>query len=462
MSSRTMPCDSGEFFVQIALENELMTPDQTQICLDRRKALLEEGDRGRMEDIAVALGIMSREQASLVTRGTNYLRTRQEDLLLAKAIQARGLASETDVQYALTLQDALYQHEDQAVPRLLELLQEDEVIGEDAVPKVREALEEIRESLRNGSRRVEDDPAVEYEFPQTDGEQPRTDDNTEAAASKETERAETGDESTDTDFMEETTGSSGRELATDPTMPLAGVLTEEPNAAPSAGSECSPDEDDRATAAKIKFTAPSNGKNGTAFGNHAGALPNRLVPLAPAPLRRQREDENGDTDEKEPPLSAEERLQAAVERRQSDMAPPPLKKKKSNVTIKRAHERFEVRDATIHFAGDSLFSSLDLFEKPSHIVNMSMGGLCMITRRPLAIGERIKMVLHVPALGDDLHAKGEVRSTTTVDKYTQHFRIGVKFLKLSNSVRQKIQRLVKDPTLRHKGKFRRYNRSEDF
>jgi len=461
MSSQIGPRDSGEFFVQVALENELMTPDQTQTCLDRRKALIEEGDRSRMEDIVVALGILSREQASLVTRGTNYLCARQEDLLLAKAIQAQGLATDTDVQYALTLQDALYQHEDQAVPRLLELLQEDEVIGEDAVPQISEALEEIQESLKDSSGRVEDDPAVEYEVPQTDEEQQGTEDAAGAAVSDETERAQTEDESADTDFMDEMTGGgSGRELAADPTMPLAGSLAEEPNDAPSEGSECRTGGDDDATEEEGP-TTPSNGRNGTALDDRVDADPKRIVPLAPAPLRRQKEEEKGD-DEEERTLSAEEKLQAAVERRQADMAPPLPKKKRTSPAIKRTHERFEVRDATIHFAGDSLFSSLDLFEKPSHIVNMSMGGLSMLTRRPLAIGERIKMVLHIPVLGDDLHAKGEVRSVNTIDKYTQHFRVGVKFLKLSSSARQNIQRLVKDPTLRHKGKFRRYSQAEDF
>jgi hypothetical protein len=55
-----------------------------------------------------------------------------------------------------------------------------------------------------------------------------------------------------------------------------------------------------------------------------------------------------------------------------------------------------------------------------------------------------------------------VRNCETIDKYTQHYQVGVKFLKLKENVRREIHRLAKDPTLRYKGKLKRYSRgSED-
>jgi hypothetical protein len=185
------------------------------------------------------------------------------------------------------------------------------------------------------------------------------------------------------------------------------------------------------------------------------------APVAPAPKRLGAQNgtngSNGVTDTPVGFRTAAERLQETVERRQASFAPVPIMKKNGDRVVKRVHERFEIQDATIHFAGDSLFSSLDLHEKPSNIVNISLGGLSMLTRRPLAVGERIKMVMHIPALDDDLQARGEVRSCTTVDKHTQHFRVGVKYLKLSTAVRQKLHRLATDPSLRFKGKLKRYS-----
>ena len=151
MSAQPTPRDSGEFFTQIALQNELLTLEQSQVCLSRRQELRKRGDAAEMEEIVVGLGFMNREQAKLVTRGKNYMKARQEDLLLAKVLRQNNVTEESDINYALTLQDALYQHEEEeSVPRLLDLLIEDKVIDDRFVPSLQKALDGIRTALASG------------------------------------------------------------------------------------------------------------------------------------------------------------------------------------------------------------------------------------------------------------------------------------------------------------------------
>jgi Tfp pilus assembly protein PilZ len=424
-----------------------------------------------MEDIVVALGILGREQASLLTRAKDYVQAREEDLLLAKALKAQEIVAETDIQYALTLQDTLYQHESRPVPRLIDLLLEDKSIDEKHVPAVEKALQEISDSLASGPAKISDDPSVEYECPQPAEEGTSEKPDPERTGAGQAEAPEAEAQATEPDILEETQPElSGREFSVDPTFPVEGIMARTESLPSEDWQRGADDVSDASTRSAVKPSATSgngngNGKPGGSF--DAGLVSRHTAPVAPAPKRLGTQNgangtngSNGGTQTPNEVRAPWERLQETAERRQASLAPVPTVKKNGNRLVKRVHERFEIRDATVHFAGDSLFSALDLYEKPAHIVNISLSGLSMLTRRPLAIGERVKMVMHIPALDDDLHVKGEVRSCATVDKYTQHFRIGLKFLKLSTGVRQKLHRLAIDPSLRLKGKLKRYSHVE--
>jgi Tfp pilus assembly protein PilZ len=379
------PRDSGEFFTQIALQNELLTLEQSEVCLARKQELQESGDAADMEEIVVGLGFMNREQAALVTRGKNYMKARQEDLLLSKVLRLNNVADESDINYALTLQDALYQHEeDEGVTRLLDLLIEDKVIDERFVPSLQKALKSIQAALASGES-VPDDPDIEYE--------------------------------------------------------VTDEVKENDTAAQDAVSE--------------ETALPSTTRFSTSTDTSA--------PVSPSPVSEREEEDQKlfEESQNDAPKLVCSRLMDDDKTRQKkvrDLLTPGGPKK----VIRRAHQRFEVKEATVHWTGDSLFSSVDLFERPSPMVNLSLGGLGMVTRRPIAIGEKLKLVVHIPALTDDLEVRVEVRNCETIDKYTQHYQVGVKFLKLKENVRREIHRLAKDPTLRYKGKLKRYSRgSED-
>lgn len=382
MSAQSISRDSGEFFAQIALQNELLTPEQSKTCLARRQELQDSGDTADMEEIVVGLGFMNREQAALVTRAKNYMKTRQEDLLLAKILRENKLSDESDITYALTLQDALYQHEeDEVVPRLLDLLIEDKVVDERFVPSLKRALESIQIALAKGES-LPNDPSIEYE------------------------------------------------------------ITDEQDA---GGSDTAAND---APADKIVFP-PSTRFSTSIEASH---------PVSPNPMRVREKEQRGELEELQdnvPRLICSRLLDddKTREKKIRDLLTPRGPKK----IIRRAHQRFEVKDATVHWTGDSLFSSVNLLEKPSRIVNMSLGGLGMITRRPLAVGEKLKLAMHIHALNNDLEVKAEVRICEMVDKKTQEFQIGLKFLKLSESVRREIHRLAKDPTLRLRGRHKRYS-----
>ena len=417
MSDQPGPRDSGEFFTQIALDNQLLTTEQTQTCLAELKEHKEKGDGSNIEDIVVDLGFLSREQAVLVTRGKDYLRTRQEDLLLSKVLQENEMAEETDIQYALTLQDAMYQQGEPSVPRLLDLLVEDEVIADCFVPQLQRIVSDIRQTIASGQVQVSDDPSVEYEIPEAGDDE------------GEAHEVEVPSDQVDPEpSAEDQTGPDSSNSG----APESDLLTVD-SGRPELGSS--------------RFT------DNTTHTPRFSDVPQGSGPVAPAPLRKKMEEEaqDGSGTDRWGKLVCD-RLNGEKEKKEPNLLCPSKPKK----VVRRLHPRFTVKDATVHFAEDSLFSSLDLLEKALPLVDLSLGGLGMITRRQLAIGERIKLVLHVPALNEDLHAKAEVRNCETVDKITQHFKIGVKFLKLKRPVRNSIQQLAKDPALRYKGKLKRY------
>ena len=124
-------------------------------------------------------------------------------------------------------------------------------------------------------------------------------------------------------------------------------------------------------------------------------------------------------------------------------------------SARRAHPRFQVKGAKVHFARNGPLLVLERFGKPSPLVNLSLGGIRIASPRPVPIGERIKLLVQVPTLLGKISAKAEVRYCNRTSGDSSQHLIGAKFLKLSARDCHSIQELAGDPALRNNDKKKR-------
>ena len=172
--------------------------------------------------------------------------------------------------------------------------------------------------------------------------------------------------------------------------------------------------------------------------------------VAPAPLRNQ--EPGGPDSETRTSLkpSSEERPVASPSRTRHNLLLPGLRDK----SARRVHPRFNVKGANVHFARNGPLLTLERFGKPSHLVNLSLGGIRIVSHRSVPVGERIKLLVQVPSLPGNINARAEVRYCNRTTSGSQNL-IGAKFLKLSARDCHSIQELAGDPTLRNNDKKKR-------
>jgi hypothetical protein len=199
-----------------------------------------------------------------------------------------------------------------------------------------------------------------------------------------------------------------------------------------------------------------------------------VPPVAPAPLRQKLL-----TEATEPPRGAAPSTEPSATKKETRTLKRPSEMVKAaessaggsdtSIEERRAHPRIQVKDGSVHFKKDSFLSTFNPLEKPSPIIDLSLGGLRILTSQPLTVGERLQILMHIPALDGELEAKVEVRSCHTVEGQSRPFLLGrilhspacfavrLKFIYLSESVQKQLERLIHDPALLSRGKFRRYS-----
>lgn len=117
----------------------------------------------------------------------------------------------------------------------------------------------------------------------------------------------------------------------------------------------------------------------------------------------------------------------------------------SRVKIPRAFYRFIVPGSYVEFTEDSWYSLLHPSVVSSPLVNISLGGLQIVSPHVLDVGERLRLALHIPCIGEELPSKGEVRWLAAFPELGPGYRVGIEFTRVPRATIEQLRRLA------HKG-----------
>lgn len=119
--------------------------------------------------------------------------------------------------------------------------------------------------------------------------------------------------------------------------------------------------------------------------------------------------------------------------------------------VKRGSERFGVPDAYVRLRAGLFDSFKEGENQEAPLIDLSRTGLQFLSRKNLKIGQKVKLEIMVPALTDKLIAKGEVRWIGRAG-LTALYRIGVRFVGLSQEISECLDKIASDPFLRAIGR----------
>lgn|SRR3989338_3186698 len=82
---------------------------------------------------------------------------------------------------------------------------------------------------------------------------------------------------------------------------------------------------------------------------------------------------------------------------------------------------------------------------PTHSVNISTGGICIIAHEKLDVGTLLKLVITIPEIPPTVHATGRVawvKSFTIATEEKTKYDVGIEFTEISEEDRKKVKRYV--------------------
>ena len=131
---------------------------------------------------------------------------------------------------------------------------------------------------------------------------------------------------------------------------------------------------------------------------------------------------------------------------------------------RRRHHRFELNDTTLTLYREGLLTLIGMGKdnKAKVAVNISEGGLQVITRERLAVGSKVKVRLEIAKFKDAIEAPGVVRWCYQNSRRKDDFHAGIQFENLPGPESRKIAsmrewftspafRAVRETRLRKKG-----------
>ena len=113
---------------------------------------------------------------------------------------------------------------------------------------------------------------------------------------------------------------------------------------------------------------------------------------------------------------------------------------------RRAHKRYGVKKLGIKYSKTKLLAFLGNYSEKYLVINISENGLYFMTREDLPIGKKIFVKLDAPMLDSAISGTAEVVWNT---KSAEHdaYKIGAKFLKMSEKNQKKMRKLLEEAVL---------------
>ncbi len=118
--------------------------------------------------------------------------------------------------------------------------------------------------------------------------------------------------------------------------------------------------------------------------------------------------------------------------------------------------RFGVRDCIAEFQFKGLLSFLKHKAEERHwpVVDLSETGIQLLTRENLESGDKLSIVVDVPAFEGTFTIDGIVKWVKTARKGAITRRVGVEFYKMDGETKAKLQALRNDAWLRSVNRFK--------
>ena len=113
---------------------------------------------------------------------------------------------------------------------------------------------------------------------------------------------------------------------------------------------------------------------------------------------------------------------------------------------RRENKRYGVKKLGIQYSKTRLLSFLGNFSEKYLVINISESGLYFMTREDIAIDQKIFIKLGSPNIDSQISAGVEVVWTT---KSSEHdaYKIGAKFVKLSEKNQKRLRKLLEEAVL---------------
>jgi Tfp pilus assembly protein PilZ len=94
---------------------------------------------------------------------------------------------------------------------------------------------------------------------------------------------------------------------------------------------------------------------------------------------------------------------------------------------RRACERFEIFGATASYRGEGVFASKDFSVDSFPVIDLSLGGLRLLTDEYFKIDKRVSLKILIPGEEDPLLIRGTVRWVSINPEKSYKYQAGIQF-----------------------------------
>lgn len=404
-----------------------------------------------------------------ITYVEKYYHQRQEDLVLAEFMVKNGIAPREDVQSALAVQEDYYDKAAKMVPRLSELLLQDEIINPGLIPLLSKAFDGIKilEALKKSA-------SLRPEAPKSNGRpvEKRIDRKEEKPSSPNEELLSAGSREANIK-----TRTSWKQLARMDLMCEAQRLSDqkltEKNAPAGPLTLLQPHPDSTKLREKVSVPPASipDGASASALKDSKKQEENHQEKKSPSVRVNSEIPDPGDSSTETVSGSNVEASRpdsTGPSKETSSNAPaetdkPTGKSRKADETRARS-PRFFIEGAMVHLEKISDSSKTGQSEEEtkstSRLINLGVEGVRILSRCSIRVGDRFKTVIHISDLNLNLEAVAAVQTCGPVTSETQvqlgknmiqgseKFELNLKFQKVTPAVCREIESLRKAPILR--------------
>jgi len=114
---------------------------------------------------------------------------------------------------------------------------------------------------------------------------------------------------------------------------------------------------------------------------------------------------------------------------------------------RRRHKRYGVRSSTVRYGSGGILSTLANLGRKYLILNISQGGFKLITKNPMNVGDKLKLLIEAPTI-NKTPLKAQGRAVWVNRSQTQDvWHVGVEFTKIKKKYEGILKTLIDSAVL---------------